>query len=43
MKNVANQMKEMMDIIKSTQTSQIQGESHLNDLQELLISPVLIR
>lgn len=29
-------MKEMMDLINSTQTRQTEGESHLKDLQEYL-------
>ena len=34
MKNVENLIKEMMDLIKSTQASQIKGELHVKDVQE---------
>ena len=33
MENVENQKKKIMDLIESTQTIQIKGESHLKDLQ----------
>ena len=37
MKDAENQMKEMIDLIKSIQTSLINGESHLKDLQESVV------
>ena len=34
MKNVVSQMKQIMDLIKSAQTSQIKGELCLKDLHQ---------